>query len=151
VIRSLTVAAGAVGLAASVALAYEHKRPPDAKGTVITAASLKWVDNPALKGAQIAVLAGDPQTGAYSALKKLAAGTNMGKHTHTFEQKTVMVSGTIILQTGSDPAQEMTPGSYLVMPAGVVHSASCKAGADCVYYEEQPGPADFQPVEEAKK
>jgi quercetin dioxygenase-like cupin family protein len=147
----MIVAVCGLGLMVS-SVGAQNKLAGDAKPVILSAASAKWVDNPAVKGAQIAVLTGDPKTGAYSALKKLAAGTSLGKHTHTSMQKVVMVSGTITLEVaGMGPAQDMTPGSFLEIPGGVVHSADCKAGADCIYYEEQPGAADLKPVDAPKK
>jgi quercetin dioxygenase-like cupin family protein len=145
------VAVSGLGLAASFAQAQGPGTvPSDAKPIVITASAAKWVDNPNMKGAQIAVLTGDPKTGGYSALKKIPAGTNLGKHTHTAAQKTVVISGTIVIQVGNEPAQDMTAGSLMTMPGGMVHSAECKAGADCIYWEEQPGASDFKPVDAPK-
>jgi quercetin dioxygenase-like cupin family protein len=150
VTRRMVVAVCGLGLAAS-SVGAQNKMASDAKPLIVPAVSAKWVDNPAIKGAQIAVLTGDPKAGAYSALKKLPAGASMGKHTHTAAQTVVVVSGTITLQVdGMGPAQDMTAGSFLAIPGGMVHSADCKAGADCVYFEEQPGASDYKPVEAPK-
>jgi hypothetical protein len=59
------------------------KKAAAPKGTMWSASELKWVDNPAIKGAQQAVLWGDPTKGAYGALKKVPAGTVLPMHTHT--------------------------------------------------------------------
>src|SRR5256885_815869 len=97
--RSMIVAVSGLGLAASFALAQSpNSAPADTKPVVVPASSAKWEDNPNIKGAQMAVLTGDPKTGGYSALKKLPAGLNMGKHTHTATQRVVTISGTIVVQ-----------------------------------------------------
>ena len=76
------------------------KKPP-AKGTMWSASELKWVDNPAIKGAQQAVLWGDPTKGAYGALKKVPGGTVLPMHSHTNLTRVVMVAGTILWNLAS--------------------------------------------------
>lgn len=116
------------------------------KATVWPAGDVKWTENPAMKGAWIAPLWGDPSKGAYGALKKVAAGTEFGWHTHTADQKVVAVSGTFDFQLEGQDAKELVAGSYVFLPGGTKHKTACKAGADCVFFEEQPGKADLVPV-----
>ena len=59
--------------------------------TVWQSADIKWVDNPAVSGAKIAVLWGDPKTGPYGALKKLPAGNTLALHSHSQDQKVLCV------------------------------------------------------------
>jgi mannose-6-phosphate isomerase-like protein (cupin superfamily) len=119
------------------------------KGTVTAASELKWMDNPAVKGAKQAVLWGDPAKGPYGTLKSMPGGTMLGLHTHTHAQRVVLVSGTIEFNLEGEAKKDLGAGSYVSIPAGAPHDASCKAGADCVYFEEGMGAADFKPV--AKK
>ena len=56
----------------------------------------------------------------------------------------VVVSGVIRLEVEGEPAKAMAAGAYAHIPGGARHSALCKPGAPCVYFEEQPGPADFK-------
>jgi quercetin dioxygenase-like cupin family protein len=116
------------------------------KGVVSAASDLKWVDNPAMKGAQQAILWGDPKTGAYGAIKKVPGGTVLGPHTHTNDQKAVVVAGTIEFNFEGQPKKELGAGSYVSIPGGEIHDVTCKAGADCVYFEQSVGAADFKPV-----
>jgi quercetin dioxygenase-like cupin family protein len=116
------------------------------KAVVWAAGDIKWTPSPALKGLSVAVLWGDPSKGAYGALKKVAAGTDFGWHTHSSDQKVVEVSGTFDFTVEGQPAKELTSGSYLFMPAGVKHTAKCRMGSDCVYFEEQPGKSDYVPA-----
>ena len=108
------------------------------------AADIKWSDNPAIPGAKIAVLWGDPKAGAYGALKTLPAGSTLRLHTHTYDQKVLPVSGTIVLSIYGGASKELGPGSYAFIPGGLKHSADCKAGAACMYFEEQPGASDIK-------
>jgi len=116
------------------------------KATVWQAADVKWVDSPAMKGLSVAVLWGDPTKGAYGALKKVSAGTDFGWHTHSSEQKVVAISGTFDFQVEGQDAKELSSGSYVFLPGGVKHLAKCRAGSDCVYFEEQPGKSDYVPA-----
>jgi quercetin dioxygenase-like cupin family protein len=115
------------------------------KAVVWQAGDVKWVASPAMKGLSVATLWGDPSKGAYGALKKVAAGTDFGWHTHSSDQKVVAISGTFDIQLEGGP-KELAPGSYLFMPAGVKHTAKCRAGTDCMYFEEQPGKSDYVPA-----
>jgi quercetin dioxygenase-like cupin family protein len=110
------------------------------------AGDIQWTANPAMAGMSIAPLWGDPNKGAYGALKKVAGGTDFGWHTHSNDQKVVSVSGTIELTLEGGSPKELTAGSYVSLPGGTKHLTSCKAGADCVFFEQQPGKSDFVPV-----
>ena len=115
------------------------------------AGDIKWMENPAMKGAKIAVLWGDPKAGAYGALKTIAAGSTLALHTHTSDQRVIDLSGTIVLTIEGAAPKELASGSYAFIPGGVKHTAECKAGSDCKYFEEQQGPSDIKFVEGAKK
>lgn len=119
-----------------------------AKPAVVwAAADLKWVDNPSIKGGKVAVLWGDPSKGAYGALKRLPGGTTVPAHTHTHDQKIIEVTGTVVVTVEGGAPKDLGPGSYALFPGGVKHTANCKAGADCLYFEEQPGKADLKTVQ----
>lgn len=117
----------------------------DAKPTVVwPAGDIKWADSATIKGASMAVLWGDPKTGAYGSLKKLSAGASLPMHWHTAESKVVVVSGTITFTPEGGAAKDMGPGSFTWIPGGNKHAAACKAGADCLYFEEQAGANDYK-------
>ena len=137
---------GTSSLLSAQAAKAPAKKAPAAKGTLWSASELKWVDNPAIKGAQQAVLWGDPTKGAYGALKKVPAGTVLPMHTHTNLTRVVMVAGTISFTFEGSPAKDLGPQSYTAIPGGVPHGATCKAGADCVYFETSIGAYDMKPV-----
>lgn len=139
----------ALTLAAVVALAAAGAVLAAEKAVLSPASEMKWTDNPAVPGAKMAVLWGDPKTGGYGAVKKLPAGTALGLHTHAHDQKSVTLSGTIEFNFEGEPKKDMTSGSYVFIPGGAPHEATCKAGAECVYFEESAFAADFKPA--AKK
>jgi hypothetical protein len=118
----------------------------DKKAVVWPAGDVKWVESPATKGLSVAVLWGDPSTGAYGALKKVAAGTDFGWHTHSNDQKVVTISGAWDYQLEGEATKQMSAGSYTFVPGGVKHTSKCRAGADCVWFEEQTGKADYIPA-----
>ena len=91
---------------------------------------------------EFAVLSGDPENGEYTQVRKVPAGTDNPLHTHSSEIKNVIVSG--VWYTGADAAstRDFGPGSVIVMPAGWVHVSGCRAGKDCVFYQEGKGKFD---------
>ena len=109
---------------------------------------LKWVDLPERKGMQFAILSGDPKTGPYTQIRKVPAGTDNALHRHSSEIKNVIISG--VWYTGIDAAsaKDFGPGSVVVMPGDWVHVSGCRAGSDCVFYQEGKGKFDFKPVAE---
>jgi mannose-6-phosphate isomerase-like protein (cupin superfamily) len=132
-----------IGLAAALTLTAGGG---DKEAKVWPADEIKWTENPAVPGFSIAPLWGDPNKGAYGALKRVAGGTALGWHTHTSAQKVVAISGTIEFTLDGGKMQELTAGSYVYLPAKAKHHTVCRAGADCVFFEEQPGKTDVIPA-----
>jgi Domain of unknown function (DUF4437) len=118
---------------------------PASKPILWPAADLKWVDSPAVKGAQQAVLWGDPVRGAYGALKRIPGGTSLPMHSHTNETRALLVFGTLSFNFEASSAKDLGPQSCISVPAGLPHAASCKPGADCVYFETSTGASDVRP------
>jgi quercetin dioxygenase-like cupin family protein len=133
-------------LLGSLAGAWAEQAPaPEAKTPVVwPAGEIKWTDSPTIKGGKVAVLWGDPKTGAYGGLKRLPGGTLLPLHTHTNDTRVLVVSGAMALSIEGGAAKEMLPGSFAYIPGGIKHLAGCKLGAECIYFEEQPGPSDIQ-------
>ena len=132
-----------IGLVAAFALTAGG----DDKGAKVWAAEeIKWSEVAGAPGLSIAPLWGDPSKGAYGALKKVAGGTEFGWHMHTNSQKVVAVSGTIEFTLEGGEKKELNAGSYVYLPAKMKHHTVCKAGADCVFFEEQPGKTDLIPA-----
>ena len=124
---------------------------PQVKKTAVVwpAGEIKWSDNLVIKGAKVAVLWGDPQKGASAVLRKLPGGANLPLHTHSHDQKVLVLSGSVALALEGEAPKEMGPGSYAFIPGATKHSADCKGAAECVYFEETTGPSDIKFVETA--
>ena len=113
---------------------------------MVSFTDLKWIELHERKGMQFAVLSGDPKKGAYTQMRKVPAGTDNPLHMHSSELKNVIISG--VWYTGADAAsaRDFGPGSVVVMPASWVHVSGCRAGSDCVFYQEGKGKFDFKPA-----
>jgi hypothetical protein len=107
---------------------------------------LKWTELPERKGMQFALLSGDPKTGAYTQMRKVPAGTDNPLHAHGSELTNVIISGVWYTGADSASARDFGPGSIVRMPADWVHVSGCRAGSDCVFYQEGKGKFDFKPV-----
>jgi len=113
---------------------------------MVSFTDLKWTEVPERKSMQFAVLSGDPKTGPYTQIRKVNAGTDNELHSHSSEIKNVVITG--IWYTGPDAGsvKDFGPGSVIVMPSDWVHVSGCRAGADCVLYQEGKGKFDLKPA-----
>ena len=105
---------------------------------------LKWVELPERKGMQYAVLSGDPKSGAYAQIRKVPAGTDNPLHSHSSEITNVIVSGIWYTGPSSTSAKDFGPGSVITMPADWIHVSGCRAGSECVFYQQGKGKFDFK-------
>jgi quercetin dioxygenase-like cupin family protein len=131
----------------SVALAADEPAAKAPKAPIMASpAELKWTALPERPGMQFSVLTGDPQTGAYTQLRKVPAGTDNPPHAHSSELTNVIVSG--VWYTGADAAsaKDFGPGSVVMMPGDWVHVSGCRAGSDCLFYQDGKGRFDFKPA-----
>ena len=90
----------------------------------------KWVPAPPAfpKGAQIAVLAGNPSTdGLYVVRLKVPAGYKVPPHIHPNDENITVISGTFNIGMGSTfdekNGQMLKVGGFLHMPKGMQHFA----------------------------
>ncbi len=95
---------------------------------------------------QFAALSGDPKTGPYTQIRKVAAGTDNPLHSHSSEIKNVIISGVWYTGANAASAKDFGPGSVVMMPADWVHVSGCRPGSDCVFYQEGKGKFDFKPA-----
>ncbi len=112
---------------------------------MISLDDMKWTALPERPGMQFALLSGNPSSGPYTQMRKVPAGTDNPLHSHSNEIKNVIVKG--VWYTGRDTAsaKDFGPGSIVVMPGNWVHVSGCRAGAECVFYQEGKGKFDFKP------
>ena len=100
----------------------------------MTPADLKWSAAPPSlpKGAQMAVLAGDPtKEGLFTVRLKTPAGYKIPLHTHPMDEIVTVISGNCAFTMGSaSAAPKILPaGGFVVMPAGMQHSAAMEGEA----------------------
>jgi hypothetical protein len=121
-----------------------------ATAPVFTPASeLKWTDlDPAgAPGVKVADLWGDHQKGPFGALFRLPAGFKAPLHTHTYDMKVVILSGTYIQAPEGKPEFRLGPASYLMQPGGSYrHTTSCDPASDCLFFVESNGAFDLKAV-----
>jgi hypothetical protein len=146
--RILLVAVVMVSFSMPMLAQKETHRQKSETPLMMSFADLKWVELPERKGMQFAVLSGDPKVGPYTQIRKVPEGTDNPLHSHGSEIKNVIISG--VWYTGADAAsaKDFGPGSVIVMPADWVHVSGCRAGSDCVFYQEGKGKFDFKPAVE---
>src|SRR5919107_6041149 len=95
---------------------------------VLSPNDVKWVPGPASipKGAQAAVLYGDPSKDGLFALRlKFPAGYHIPPHTHPKPEVVTVLSGTLYFGEGATAdkakAKELPAGSFFAMPPGMQH------------------------------
>jgi anti-sigma factor ChrR (cupin superfamily) len=119
---------------------------------VMPASDVKWTDlDPGAPGVKVADLWGNHANGAFGALFKLPAGFAAPLHTHTYDMKVVILSGTYIQAPEGKPEFRLGPGSYFMQPGGDYrHTTSCDQASDCVFFVESKGKFDLKPVDAGK-
>ncbi len=116
---------------------------------IMPAADMKWsdLDPTGAPGVKVADLWGNHAKGAFGALFKLPAGFAVPLHTHTYDMKVVILSGTYIQAPEGKPEFRLGPGSYFLQPGGNYrHTTSCDPSSECVFFVESRGPFDLKVV-----
>ena len=119
---------------------------------------LVWhpVDPGNTTGPQIAQLWGNPTQGPFGALLRVPAGFESPIHSHTNEERVIQLRGRSIHWTRSESKARppvMTPGDYMMMPAGVPHVSAATDEEDSIEFITMDGAFDFniaEPIPEEK-
>ena len=130
----------ALAAAAGLARADGHMN----HGTMVALDEVEWHPSRPGSPVSIAVLSGDPATGAHVRLVLLPAGFTAPDHAHTGAYHGVNLTGTwkhTFLETGE--SRELPPGSYVFQPGGEMHGDACVGPEDCVLMLRQSVAADF--------
>ncbi len=152
--RSFALVAGAVGLAFVTLLMAAQVQSASPQSTKITgttllaAGDLKWTPMESVPGAQQAVLWGDPTKGPHGMLYKWPEGAKVPLHTHTYGDRGVILSGTMILTVDGMTAKTLPAGSYFSMAGGTKHVTEAHEDAPLLFFVEREGPMDVKLVEE---
>lgn len=119
---------------------------------IMPAADVKWTDvDPAgAPGVKVADLWGNHAKGAFGALFRLPAGFAVPLHTHSYDMRVVIVSGTYVQAPEGKPEFRLGPGSYFLQPGDDYrHTTSCDPKSECVFFVESTGPFDLKVVQTA--
>ena len=145
----VVVSLSAIVLAEEPATPGAMTKGNDKAPLMIQFGELKWTALPERKGMQFAVLSGEPTRGEYTQMRKVPAATDNPLHSHSSELTNVIISG--VWYTGADfaSAKDFGPGSIVMMPGNWVHVSGCRAGSDCVFYQDGKGKFDFKAVAQA--
>ena len=132
----------AFAASAPPALAKDGKKAGTA--VLLPADDLKWTEVPDFPGVQMAVLDGDPATGAGHFLIKLKDGFVAPLHHHSSDHFATVLSGTLSFTV--DGKETLLPaGSFFVFKGKKEHITKCVPGADCVLSVDVRGKWDVVP------
>jgi anti-sigma factor ChrR (cupin superfamily) len=147
-VRSLLTMLMTFGLSPAVLA----QNPAASRLVVMPAGDLKWADlDPSVPGVKVVDLWGNHASGAFGAIFRLPAGFAAPLHTHSYDMKVVILSGTYIQSPEGKPEFRLGPGSYFMQPGGDYrHITRCDPAADCVFFVESEGPFDLKVVEAGK-
>jgi quercetin dioxygenase-like cupin family protein len=136
----------AAALGGTMALAQGH--------VMQSPAETKWGPAPPMlpKGAQIAVLAGDPtKAGAYTVRLKFPASYAIPAHSHPTDENVAVVSGALYMGMGDKldkkAGHALGAGGFALMPANANHYAYTKGTTTILLYGQ--GPVEFKYVNPA--
>ena len=94
------------------------------------------------QGCGLAVLHGDPAKPNVDVFFKVPGGSKIAAHTHTSEERMVLVSGELTVKYEGEKPVTLKKGMYAYGPAGKPHEATCAKGDDCVLFIAFVGPLD---------
>src|SRR5215203_5806425 len=122
--RSVVLASALLLLSGATALAQDHK------AQVTSADAVQWGPAPPSlpKGAQAAVLAGDPgKPGPFTIRLKMPSGYKVPAHQHPTAEAVTVISGEFNVGIGDKldeaKAQKLGPGGFVDLPANMNHFA----------------------------
>ncbi|HEU5286267.1 MAG TPA: cupin domain-containing protein [Sphingomicrobium sp.] len=102
----------------------------------VNPAGLRWGPAPPSlpRGAQLAVLAGDPQSaGMFTIRLRFPPGYSVAPHSHPTDEFVTVISGQMGLGMGSRMdrarATRLVPGGFVIAPANMNHYAFTRTGA----------------------
>ena len=149
---TLALPASLLGQGAGQAKANTSAKIAESRLFIMPADDMKWTDlDPAgAPGVKVADLWGNHAKRAFGALFKLPAGFAVPLHTHTYDMKVVILSGTYVQAPEGKPEFRLVPGSYFLQPGGNYrHTTSCDPSSECVFFVESKGPFDLKVVQGA--
>jgi quercetin dioxygenase-like cupin family protein len=118
---------------------------------MMAAEDMKWEEmKGGVPGITFCTLWGNMGTGAYGAMVKLPPNMNNPLHTHSYDTKLVVVSGSFYVKEEGGVEKVFGPGSYLMEPGKVKHTSGTKEQG-ATLFQEGTGKFDFNMVEMPKE
>lgn len=125
-------------ISCSIAYAQTSGTSTAAAPTIVTMDTTKWTPGTGMmKGADVAVLSGDPTKAGYYAIRlRLPPNTTFAPHYHADTEHVTVISGTVYFGMGDKVdranAKGFGPGTYAAVPANMHHYAFTKDEAAIV-------------------
>jgi anti-sigma factor ChrR (cupin superfamily) len=96
------------------------------KLTVLSPSDLQWFPATDLKGAEVAIVSGNPEKKEpFIARVKLPANFQIPVHTHHINEYDTVISGALYVGTGAkfdaDNGEKISAGSFVLIPAKLQH------------------------------
>lgn len=139
---------GVCALAMTLLLSTDAMAQKKKVATVWPAGDIKWEemkDGP--PGVKTADLWGNMMKGAYGTLVIFPAGQIHPLHSHSYDTKVIVISGTFLYTAEGGTEQRLGAGSYLLVPGGVKHTSGSGADGPCEIFQESAGKFDMHMVE----
>jgi quercetin dioxygenase-like cupin family protein len=139
-VGALIIVMTAVAIQAQKASTSAHM-----KNLIYVAADNATFKQPAMGGASMANLWGDPDKGVHGTFTKFEPGYDAGMHTHTNDVWIVVIKGAYLYK---DEAGEkrVGPGDFLRVPGGHKHWSGGDKSDGALFYEEASGKFDLIPA-----
>jgi ChrR-like protein with cupin domain len=126
---------------------YQWSAAAKEEAVLISPQDVKWGPPPPVlaKGAQLAVLHGDPsKKGPFAMRLKMPDGYKIPPHWHTNDEELTILSGTFLLSMGDKAGENvhtLEVGAYHFLPGKMHHAAAAKG--EVVVEIHGPGPFDI--------
>lgn len=113
--------------------------PPAFESKSIEQKALPWSGVPnAPPGFRLAKLWGDPATGPFAAFIEMPKGTMMPRHYHTQNTWAYITKGSMKVTLADGTVLEGKPGSFISVPAKVIHTTEAKGGVTGLEFGDGP-------------
>jgi Domain of unknown function (DUF4437) len=130
-------------MSAKPSFSYMYKLP-----TLVPAEKAKWEQlKDAPSGIMISKVWGDPYSGApFGAFVKFPPNLDVPLHTHGSDMKIIVLEGAYVYVPEHGTEQRFGAGSFLSYGAGDRHSTKSDASSESLFFIEQTGKFDLNPV-----
>ncbi|MGB0911193.1 MAG: cupin domain-containing protein [Nitrospirales bacterium] len=138
----------------TVLLAQPAWPDESSRSWIIDLSTIQWEPLKGVpEGAEIAMLWGNPKTGASEAMVKFSPGYVFPHHHHSVRERIIWMQGNFTYIADDGTRQMLGPMAYLNVAPGVKHSIRCESAEPCILYLTFHEPMDLhlhsQPQEKA--